>query len=127
MKTFRDLCLISLLICVFGCFDSDFLSPVKDDVELDVELEEITCEPQEPIAEFLSMFRDNVDIVLEPPDDIVPDPETNMPFVAPIKIPRGTLFVWHDTPTRNGRNKNAGNRQQVSSYAPERFSFKNYH
>ena len=118
MRTFTGLYLIFLVLCVFGCFDNALVEPVKDP---GLELEEITCEPQEPIAEFLSMFRDNVDIVLQPPDDIVPDPETNMPFVAPIKIPRGTLFVWHDTPTRNGRNKNAWNRQQVSSYAPIKY------
>jgi hypothetical protein len=45
-----------------------------------------------------------VDIILEPPDDIIPNPETNLPFVAPVVIPRGTLFVlWHDSPTLNGR------------------------
>ena len=115
MKVFASLHLIFLALCFVACDETklhnDLLGETADTELLDSadgasstnQEVNIVCAPQEPLGEFLPMFVDTVDIVLEPPDDIIPNPETGLPFVAPVVIPRGTLFVWHDSPTLNGR------------------------
>ena len=115
MKTFASLYLIFFALCFLACdetkLQNDLLGETADTELLDSadgvsstnQEVNIVCGPQEPLSEFLPMFRDTVDIVLEPPDDIIPDPETGLPFVALVVILRGTLFVWHDSPTLKGR------------------------
>lgn len=111
---------ITILTVFLGCSDES-ISPITEEqmAKTSTAAKEIACIPQEPINEFPPMFIGKEDIVLEPPDDIVPDPETNLPFVAPVKIPRGTLFIWHDDPTQQGKYKGGGANR--SSFVPIKY------
>ncbi len=97
MKKFFVLLHIAFFAFIAGCFDEANITEIEED---DAIISEITCEPQEPINKFPSMFIDTVDIVLEPPD--IPENEFRQwdkIVIAPVVIPRGTLFIWHDNPT----------------------------